>query len=291
MEGPAAVPSAGQAPLPARRPPGRRSGPAQRAVQRLAAALKRERPDVAVDADGRVARMRDLLVPSALPAAQGSGMLIDRPRTPVDDPLALTANCFLPWSGQESRLRLANLEGFHELRFAARCPTGIRGTPPQTDLLLTGVQDVVGVVTRVTEHLTVPRTKLADGYDHQQREPRLDAWYDLLAQLRRSPGIFRLLDAAGLAKHAIGLAHTFPRRRTALVYLFWEPTDARAFPIFAAHRAEVEMLRRMVTEGAVPLLPMSVRELWDSWRAEAPAGWLRDHLTFLLARYGVAIGD
>jgi hypothetical protein len=277
--------------LAGRRPSGRRSGLAQRAARSLAAALRQTRPGIPIDTEGRVPHLHDLLVPTARLPADQRDILPDRPRTPVDDSLALTANCFLPWSRNPAGLKVGRLEGFQGLRFAARCPTGIRGTPPQTDLLLIGPNRVAGLVTRVTEHLTAPKTKIAEGYDQPMPEPHLAPWHELLVELRHTPQIFRLLDAVALAKHAIGLARTFPGQETVLVYLFWEPSDYRTHPVFAAHRAEMELLRRRVEGSGVPVLAMSLRELWNHWLAEQPGPALRDHVTALEARYDVAIGD
>lgn len=290
MDRPVGFPSDGSGLLPEKRPPGRRSGLAQRAARSLAAVLRQERPAVVLDSEGRAASLQDLLIATACLPADQNDILPDRPRTPVDDSLVLTANCFLPWSRNPAALKVGSLDGFQELRFAARCPTGIRGTPPQTDLLLTGANRVVGVVTRVTEHLTAPRTKIAEGYDQPMPEPHLAAWHELLLELRQSPQIFRLLDAVALAKHAIGLARTFPGRDTILVYLFWEPSDARAHPVFAAHRAEVDLLQRRVAASGVPLQAMSARDLWDGWLAGQDGPALRDHVAALATRYDVAIG-
>ena len=248
------------------------------------------RPNLAIDSDGRIRSLTDLLVSTAKLASDQKDILPDRSRVAVDDPLALTANCFLPWSRRSGGLELAGMTGFEAFRFAARCPTGIRGTPPQTDLLLTGPDLVLGVVTKVTEHLAAPKTKLADGYDQVLPEPSLAHWHRLLVDLRQTPGLFRLLDAAALAKHAIGLARTFPGRETKLLYLFWEPSDARAHPIFAAHRAEVALLHQRLRGSAVPLASMSARELWDGWLANVRVMALREHVAALDARYGVAIG-
>ena len=279
-----------EVPVPLRRPPGRRTSLSQRAIQSLAVALKQSRPGVMVDVEGRVARLRDLLVATASLSASQARLLPERLRASVDDPLALTANCFLPWSHNAAGLRLGVLGDFSELRFAARCPTGIRGTPPQTDLLLSGSRGVAGVVTRATEHLTAPRTRIAEGYDQQFREPHLAAWHDLLAELRSCPLTYVLVDAVALAKHAMGLSRTFPGQMINLVYLFWEPKDVGVHPVFAEHRKEVEALRQRVAASGVPILPMSVRELWNGWLQNDPGTGLRDHVTALDLRYGVAIG-
>ena len=273
-----------------RRSVGRRSGLAQRAARGMIAALVQARPNLTIDQEGRVGSLTDLLVPTARLAADQRDILPERSRVAVDDTLALTANCFLPWSRRPTALELGQMTGFTGLRFAARCPTGIRGTPPQTDLLLIGQDMVAGVVAKVTEHLTSPKTKLAEGYDQPMPEPGLMAWHRLLVDLRQAPQLFRLLDAVALAKHAIGLARNFPGQQTTLVYLFWEPTDARSHPVFAAHRAEIALLRQRVAASGVPVVAIGVRELWDGWLARGRSRALNEHVAALEARYGVAIG-
>ena len=59
-------------------------------------------------------------------------------------------------------------------------------------------------------------------------------------RLVESPRSYLWLDAAQLVKHAFGLAYTFPDRPVTLIYLFWEPSNPEAYPIFAEHRAEVD---------------------------------------------------
>ena len=55
-----------------------------------------------------------------------------RPAAPARQLPALTINSFLNWQRCPDRLALAGESGFRELRFEARCPTGIRGTPPNS---------------------------------------------------------------------------------------------------------------------------------------------------------------
>jgi len=77
---------------------------------------------------------------------------------------------------------------------------------------------------------------------------------------------------------------------TILLYVFWEPTDAIEFPIFAKHREEIRRFREMVGGGFPQFVSVSYIELWNSWasRSEVP-GWLIEHITNLRKRYLVPL--
>ena len=66
--------------------------------------------------------------------------------------MALALNSFLPWLDASRVLRLA-ASGFRELNFDARCPTGVRGTPPHIEVVASGPDGVVGVTVRVFDYL------------------------------------------------------------------------------------------------------------------------------------------
>jgi hypothetical protein len=89
-------------------------------------------------------------------------------------------------------------------------------------------------------------------------------------------------------KHAFGIAHTFPGKPTTLIYLFWEPSNAGAYPFFAEHRAEVGRFAASIDGGGPKFVAMSYPELWESWDAPSMPQWLRAHVELLRMRYGVA---
>ena len=66
-----------------------------------------------------------------------------------DTAAALALASFLPWLPYAASLRLAGIEGFRELHFDARCPTGVRGTPPHIDFMASGANGVAGATVRL----------------------------------------------------------------------------------------------------------------------------------------------
>jgi hypothetical protein len=73
-----------------------------------------------------------------------------------------------------------------------------------------------------------------------------------------------------------------------LLYLFWEPSNPEAHPIFAQHRAELARFSRVMGGDAIAFLPISYPELWRSWDTLPQPDWLPAHVSRLRARYGVA---
>ncbi|HMR32749.1 MAG TPA: hypothetical protein PKA13_01940 [Geminicoccaceae bacterium] len=208
-----------------------------------------------------------------------------------DSGAALVVNSFANWRRSLQLLRFAGETGFRDLRFDARCPTGIRGTPPLLDLIAGTENTVVAVTARCTEYLLTKPRSLASAYDRVRPTVALAPWLLVLARLREDPARFKYVDAAGLLKHAVGLGQTFPNRQATLAYLYWEPADAREYLAFAEHRRELEELAAMVSSSSVRLFAQSFNELWAEWQALEEPAWLRGIVARLIERYSVAIAE
>ena len=235
--------------------------------------------------DGRLASWDDALVPgvdASLLDSLARDSCAAGLRQP-GSPTALAVNSFLNWRSAPGMLDLAGLGGFRELHFAARCPTGVRGTPPLLDVVALGDEGVVAVAARTVEYLAEPGGRLAPAYAGLRLGDGLAAWGGLLAD-----GRFRRVDAAALVKKAIGLANTFPERRIRLLYLFLEPEDAAGIAPFADHRVELDELAERTSGSAVELQAQSFGELWTGWSGRGEPPWLRDIAARLRARYAVA---
>ena len=152
---------------------------------------------------------------------------------------ALAVNSFAPWAATR-RSALAGLSGFTEtLAFEAKCPNGVSRIPPHLDVLLERGDEIVAVESKCTEYLRAKTAKVAAAYlalAEKGDERARSRWFAALAEVPS----FRLLDAYQLVKHYLGLTLTYPKRPLTLVYLYWEPTNADALPLFAQHREEVE---------------------------------------------------
>jgi hypothetical protein len=274
---------------------GRSAGLAQRAGVALAEALRRDDgrgDDVLLGPDGRA---RGGLMPRG--ARGGRGVAPVRLRAP-GSAAALTVNSFAPWRACPERLPLGGAVGFEAFQFDVRCPTGLRGTPPHLELLALRPDRAVAVVARGVEYLVPRRGPVAEAYDRLLAEGGdLAPWRAQLRELRERPHAYRHLDAAALVKHALALGRNFPDRPVTLLYLFWEPLDADAFPEFRRHREEVQRFARAIAAGGdgvgkIGFRAASFEELWRDWvRMADPPDWLADHLRLLRARYGVAIGQ
>ena len=237
--------------------------------------------------DGRLTSLDDALVPgvdASLLDALARDSCAAGLRQPAS-PTALAVNSFLNWRATPGLLDLAGLKGFRELHFCARCPTGVRGTPPLLDVVALGDQGVVAVAARTVEYLTEPGGRLAPAYAGLKLGDGLSAWNALLDD---GGTRFKRVDAPALVKKAIGLANTFPERRVRLLYLYLEPEGAAALAPFAAHRAELAELALRTSGSAVGLHAQSFGELWDGWSALGEPPWLREIAARLRARYAVA---
>jgi hypothetical protein len=269
-----------------------RHGLASRASQALDASLRASIGSARYGLDGRLTQWHDGLVPGLDPSLlpQRANADLARLRQP-DSATALTVNSFLNWQQCPRLLSLAGESGFRELRFEARCPTGIRGNPPLLDLIAMSDGAVVAVTARCLEYLGQRRSKLSLGYERLRTPPGLQPWLALLNRLRDEPQAFRHIDAQTLAKHALGLGQTFPNRTIKLAYLFWEPMDGAEQEPFRGHRTELARLAAITADSVVRLTGQSFPDLWREWEGRREPEWLRGIVARLNARYGVAMAD
>lgn len=202
---------------------------------------------------------------------------------------AITLNSFLPWLDQLPALHLGDMSGFRELHFDARCPTGIRGTPPHIELVASGPRGVAGVTTRTFGYLNARPARLAAAYAAVQVPRGMSPWLELLQGNGDPAERMRHLDVVALAKQALGLARIFPNRPIRLLYLFLEPSDAERWPVFAAHRAELDRLAERTRDTAVVFNACSFHELWAEWRSSVEPPRLREIAAELSRRYAVTL--
>lgn len=211
------------------------------------------------------------------------GMLCARLSRP-ESAMALALNSFLPWRDHIEGLELCGSNGFTELHFDGRCPTGVRGTPPHVDVIAAGSRGVVGACVRVFDYLGSRRPASAAAYRSLAVEDGMASW----AAILHEGAAYQHLDVAGLAKVAIGLGRIFTRRPIRLLYLFLEPAGATA-PVFAAHRAELDRVIERTSGSTVTLTALSLHELWDDWCTRDTPATIRSTAAELCRRYGVAM--
>ena len=247
---------------------------------------------------GYVADFRDNLLPLVAPEdfesdlKQGKGKELAGKFLAIHSSSALAVNCFAPFRRRTSDLVLPVRGRFEQLRFEQKCPIGLRGTPPHLDVLLSGSAGIVGIESKLTEHLEEQGSAdFRPAYQTIIDERSEQGYFRELQELVGLPDKYVWLDAAQLIKHALGLANVFrDQRRVMLLYVYWEPVNAESFPQFQEHRREIDVFAEAVA-GAKPVFAaLSYGELWELWRKRAKKrSWLTEHLDQLEARYRVLI--
>lgn len=269
-----------------------------RAVTALHRAFARAHPETAFDRKGYVGDWMDNLLPGTDPASfqaeleGGDGSELKKKFCAVHSSAALAVNCFARFKREPVRLTIDGFSGFDTIRFEAKCPAGIQGRrPPNLDMLLGGLDSIIGVESKLTEHLRTHEAMFSRAYDEQIIDMRRESpWFALMHTLMREPRRYRHLDAAQLVKHAFGLGHSFARRPVTLLYLYWEPRNAAALPELFAHRAEVARFSAEVAGATPSFRALSYPALWASWaERNDDLDWLDEHVSRLRARYDVEI--
>jgi hypothetical protein len=302
--------SIGMSTHPAR--PGGRAGPDRHALLRRSArrlyrdrvkpGLKRGlldvRPQAKLGVQDYVVDAADNLLPGLSVrdiegefTAGAGGELRDKMRAPWSS-AALAVNAFLPWRLRREAVPVLDLGPFaRPFAFEAKCPNRVSPTPPHLDALFRLERQTVGVESKCTEFIqgsTHPAVSARYLALEAANDPRVSSnWFPLLA----STAEFALLNSAQLVKHYLGLRNTYPDDELVLVYLYWEPTNAEAEPVFRAHRDEVARFAdRVAGDMTCRFVPASYADLWRQWASLSGAPvWLAGHLELLRRRYLVEI--
>jgi hypothetical protein len=199
---------------------------------------------------------------------------------------ALAANTFGRWKSEPSRLAFADSSGFASPKLEAQCPSGLRGTPPNLDVLLESADTVIGIESKLLEPLTPTAPKFTASYSIDRLPLCEDAWWSLLERVRQWPASH--LDAAQLIKHYLGLRKQFPNsKKVLLVYLFWKPLNATKFAEYSRHAEDLEKFRSAVEASqAVRFMSLDYLQLWDAWEKDSG---MAEHARNLRNRYCVEI--
>lgn len=156
----------------------------------------------------------------------------------------LAINVFDYWVGRQDTHELLDSLGLSakldKLTFEERFKTGLPGIPPNLDVVLwldSGL--IVGMESKFTEWLVRKRIgKRAFSKKYFEGAPWTDVGLPrcqaLARKIRDGTEVFRVLDAAQLLKHALGLSRSH-RARCRLWYVFYDLPG----PASESHRAEI----------------------------------------------------
>lgn len=265
-------------------------------LSRLREALARNTVHVQVDHNGYVESFERNLLPLVNTdqfeedLRRGDGNELEGKFRAAHSSSALAVNTFAPFKNHPDDLLLPTGTRFKTLNFERKCPTGLRGgRAPNLDVLLESNGLVLGIESKMTEFLGRHVAEFSPAYQEQiQDERRNQGYFAEMQRLKDAPRSYSRLDAAQLIKHAFGLTQTFRGKEVALLYLYWEPSNAHQYPIFLEHRSEVHEFSQRVAGASPTFFSMSYLELWSSWR-EVRRNWVQDHLKALIDRYLVTL--
>lgn len=269
---------------------------AERAKAALGRALVNARPGVSLTSAGYVEHWLDNIALDCDPTwfkadlDQGAGRELEGKFRAAHSSSALAVNTFARFKTTPRDLAIAGFSGFDTFRFEAKCPAIPGREPPHLDLVLEDSLKVVGVESKCIEHLSKHTADFAPAYDALIRDARRDsAWFRLMHVLIKDPKRYRYLNVAQLVKHAFGLALCYAGKKSALVYLYWEPRNVEEIPVLLEHRRELVRFMGDVAGGSPAFVAISYRDLWGMWEEVRSPAWLPDHVAALRARYDIAI--
>jgi hypothetical protein len=179
-------------------------------------------------------------------------------------------------------LSIAGASGLTSLHFEQQLPHGLRGKPPNLDVVIRGSDVLVAVESKCTEYLCRKRGEFKPAYDPLV-EKMEGGWQKVFKLIRETPDHFGGLDAAQLLKHYLGIRRSTEYRKV-LLYLFWEPLNADLFTAFVEHRKWIAEFSEIVQGSEVEFQRQSYPELWESW-SSAASPFVSEHLRQLNKRY------
>jgi hypothetical protein len=180
-------------------------------------------------------------------------------------------------------LRVAGRGGFDTMAFEEPCSTGLGGTAPHPDVVLTGRDGIAAVESKLLEPLSPKTAAFSHAYrastTRAARAPGSGCW----TRTSRSSGGSTSRSSSS-TRSASRAWRTAPRLH--LEYVWWEPTDAATFAVYREHRAELARFGLLVGGDAqVSFGACTHADLWAAWLADDPPSWLPDHVGRLQSRY------
>jgi len=197
--------------------------------------------------------------------ADGQGNELDEKFRAIHSSAALVANCFGLWKKCPAQFSFCGQEGFDALQFERKCPTGLSGTPPHLDVFLENKECVIGIESKLLEYFSPKQGEFSNSYTRASLPQAEDSWWKAKEWVEQQGEMH--LDAAQLIKHYLGLANldSVGDKQLYLVYLFWEPENARQFPVCQQNRKEIRAFSRRSLDSSVTFITLSYLQLWNRW--------------------------
>ena len=129
---------------------------------------------------------------------EGSGNELYKKFCAAHSSSALVVNTFARWKKDPTSLNIFGNTNFNTITFEGKCSTGLGGTPPNLDILLTNDDNIIGIESKFTEYLKPKKPHFSSSYQREKLPQAEDEWWSLLEKVR--DGSPQYLDAAQLIK-------------------------------------------------------------------------------------------
>ena len=220
---------------------------------------------------------------------KGSGNELNKKICAAHSSSALVVNTFAHWRKKPDSLVICGIGNFNTMKFEEKCSTGLRGTPPNLDILLISDDSIIGIESKFTEYLKPKKPLFSRSYQRGKLPQVEDEWWNLLKKV--IDGSPQYLDTAQLIKHYLGLRYLnnkkyFANHQITLLYLFWEPENWKDYDVFKTHRKEIENFTNQVKGTSVRFIANSYLKLWKEWESQKN---ISNHLKNLRKRYSFSI--
>ena len=140
---------------------------------------------------------------------------------------------------------------FNKIYFEKKLNNGLRGTPPNIDVLIENETTIVAIECKFLETLGHKKKEFSDQYFKIKGSRRDSKWFQLMEDVYNNKDSYKYLDVAQLIKHYMGLSFDDigSNKKLKLAYVYWEPSeiiDNEINSIFKEHRNECERFGKSV---------------------------------------------
>lgn len=206
---------------------------------------------------------------------------------------ALAVNTFALWKDETylKTLEVCGSGGFTELSFESKFKNKI-GTPPNLDVVLSGVDKIIGIECKFLEPFGKKHPKFSDKYFNVEDHRKNSKWYEAMKGIRRGNAefVFEYLDVAQLIKHYFGICCEKNKRDRTLLYLYWEPSEyiRKGYKPYEQHMIELKHFADLVKDDAqLEFKFLSYQDLWQSWEKLEIPGSIRTQIKWVKNKYNI----
>ncbi|MBC7523282.1 MAG: hypothetical protein H7239_02430 [Flavobacterium sp.] len=129
-------------------------------------------------------------------------------------------------------------------QFEKKLPTGM-SRPPNLDFYLENENYVIGFESKFLETLSRKKPEISKAYSDELLSIVDEGFKNIISHYRKN-NEKSYLDTAQLIKHSIGLIKNKGNKKAKLIYIYWEPLNAKEFSQYQQHRIELDEFSKLI---------------------------------------------